>query len=142
MAEPPDVSADQEAASGQEPAAESTGANNGFDITRPQTAFEVRSLDQGSSNDNTSKTNKAEALLRLESKIPLDTGWRLGLLAEVPLIGKTTIDFNPSSATHVFGLGDTVFQAFIAHDLDERWAVGVGARVSAQTGADSLGSGE
>ena len=35
-----------------------------------------------------------------------------------------------------------VFQAFVAHDLDERWAVGVGARVSAQTGADSLGSGE
>jgi Putative MetA-pathway of phenol degradation len=58
------------------------------------------------------------------------------------LLGKTTTDFNPSSVAHVFGLGDTVFQVFIAHDLDERWAFGVGARVSAQTGADSLGTGE
>jgi hypothetical protein len=30
-----------------------------FDITRPQTAFEVRGLDQISSND-TGKTNKAD----------------------------------------------------------------------------------
>ena len=43
---------------------------------------------------------------------------------------------------HDFGLGDAVFQAFVAHDINERWAFGVGARVSAQTGADSLGSGE
>jgi Putative MetA-pathway of phenol degradation len=101
----------------------------------------VRGLDQTSSND-TSKTNKAEALLRVERKIPLDTGWRLGVLAEVPLVGKTTTDFEPPSVNHVFGLGDVVFQSFVAHDLDERWAVGVGARVSVQTGADSLGSGE
>jgi hypothetical protein len=44
--------------------------------------------------------------------------------------------------THEFGLGDAVFQMAVAHAIDERWAVAVGARVSAQTGADSLGSGE
>jgi hypothetical protein len=43
--------------------------------------------------------------------------------------------------THEFGLGDAVFQMAVAHAIDERWAVAVGARVSAQTGADSLGSG-
>ena len=48
----------------------------------------------------------------------------------------------PQSVDHEFGLGDAVFQAFVAHAIDERWAFGVGARVSAQTGADSLGSGE
>jgi hypothetical protein len=115
LAESPEVSAGQEEAGSQDSAPESTQANDGFDITRPQTAFEVRGLDQTSSNDNTSKTNKAEALLRLESKIPLDAGWRVGLLAEVPLVGKTTTNFEPPSVNHVFGLGDTVFQAFVAH---------------------------
>jgi Putative MetA-pathway of phenol degradation len=141
VAEPPDVSADQEAPAGQNTAPDSTQANNGFDVTRPQTAIEVRGLDQTSSN-NTSKTNQAQILLRVENKIPLDVGWRLGVLAEVPLVEKTTTDFEPQSVTHEFGLGDAVFQAFVAHDLNERWAFGVGARVSAQTAADSLGSGE
>ena len=77
MAEPPDVSAGQEAAGGQDKAPESTHENNGFDVTRPQSSFEVRGLDQTSSN-NTSKTNKAQVLLRVESKIPLDTDWRFG----------------------------------------------------------------
>jgi Putative MetA-pathway of phenol degradation len=141
MAEPPTVGASQEAAASQDTAPESTGGNDGFDITRPQTAIEVRGLDQTSSN-NTSKTNKAQILLRVDGKIPLDVGWRLGVLAEAPLVQKTTTDFEPQGVTHKFGLGDAVFQAFVAHDLNERWAFGVGARVSAQTGADSLGSGE
>jgi hypothetical protein len=57
-------------------------------------------------------------------------------------VQKTITDFEPQSVSHEFGLGDAVFQAFVAHDINERWAVGVSARVSAQTGADSLGSGE
>jgi Putative MetA-pathway of phenol degradation len=135
MADPPDVSADQ----GTAP--ESNQVNNGFDLTRPQSSFEVRGLDQTSSND-TSKTNKAQMLLRVESKIPLDVDWRLGVLAEVPLVQKTTTDFETQSVDHEFGLGDAIFQVVVAHAIDERWAFGVGARVSAQTGADSLGSGE
>jgi hypothetical protein len=55
---------------------------------------------------------------------------------------ETTTNFNPLSVTHEFGLGDAVFQMAVAHAIDERWAVAVGARVSAQTEADSLGSGE
>jgi hypothetical protein len=62
--------------------------------------------------------------------------------AQVPLVQKTTTDFEPQTADHEFGLGDTNFQVIVAHAIDERWAFGVGARVSAQTGADSLGSGE
>jgi hypothetical protein len=141
MAESSDASAGQEVSTSQDTAPESTRENNGFDITRPKTAFAVRGLDQTSSND-TSKTNKAELLLRVESKIPLDTDWRLGVLAQVPLVEKTTTDFEPPSVDHDFGLGDAVFQVVVAHAIDERWAFGVGARVSGQTGADSLGSGE
>ncbi len=146
MADPPDLSPGQVAVGSQEvgsqdTAPESNQENNGFDVTRPQSSFEVRGLDQTSSND-TSKTNKAEILLRVERKIPLDVDWRLGVLAQVPLVQKTTTDFEPLSEKQDFGLGDTIFQAFVAHDINERWAFGVGARVSAQTGADSLGNGE
>jgi long-subunit fatty acid transport protein len=134
LAQTPDVSAGQETDASQDQAPESVRRNNGFDLTRPQNAFEVRGLATTSSND-TSKTDKANLLLRVESKIPLDPNWRLGLLAVIPFVGKTTIDFNPSSVTHEFGLGDTEFQVVVAHALDERWAVGVGARVSAETSA-------
>jgi Putative MetA-pathway of phenol degradation len=141
MADPPDASADQQVAGSQDTTPQSLRVNNGFDLTRPQTALEVRPSDQTSSTD-TSKTNQAQMLFRVESKIPLDVDWRLGLLAEVPIVGETTTNFNPPSVTHEFGLGDMVFQVFVAHDINERWAVAVGARVSAQTAADSLGSGE
>lgn len=141
MAESPDLSRDQETADSQDTGPESLRANNGFDVTRPQSSFEVRGLDQTSSND-TSKTNKAQMLLRVESKIPLDVDWRLGVLAQVPLVQKTTTDFETQSVDHEFGLGDAIFQVVVAHAIDERWAFGVGARVSVQTGADSLGSGE
>jgi hypothetical protein len=141
MAEPPDASAGQEVPTSQDTAPESTRENDGFDLTRPQSSFEVHGLDQTSSND-TGKTNKAQMLLRVESKIPLDVGWRLGVLAQVPLVQKTTTDFETQSVDHEFGLGDAIFQVVVAHAIDERWAFGVGARVSAQTAADSLGSGE
>jgi hypothetical protein len=62
-------STDQAAAAGEDAAPESLRANNGFDLTRPQTAFEVRGLDETSSND-TSATNRAQMALRLESMIP------------------------------------------------------------------------
>jgi hypothetical protein len=81
-------------------------------------------------------------LLRVESKIPIDVDWRLGVLAQIPLVQQTTTDFEPLSVDHEFGSGDGNFQVIVAHAIDERWAFGVGARVSAQTGADSLGSGE
>jgi hypothetical protein len=70
MAEPLDVSAGQEVAGGQGTAPDSTRENNGFDITCPQTSFEVCGLGETSSN-NTSKTNEGEAPLRVESKILL-----------------------------------------------------------------------
>jgi hypothetical protein len=139
MADP--VSVTQDPTSNQDTAEESNRTNNGGDITRPQTAFEMRLSDRTSSND-TSKTNDAQMLLRMSSKIPLDTGWRMGLLAQVPVKEETTITFDPLSVTHEFGLGDATFQSYVAHDLNERWAIGVGARLVARTADDDLGTGK
>jgi hypothetical protein len=140
-ADPPGVDENQDPAGDQNIAEESNRTNNGGDITRPQNAIEMRLPDRGSS-DNTSETNEAEMLLRITSKIPLDAGWRLGLLAEAHLVEETTTNFEPPSVNHEFGLGDAVFQTFVAHNLNERWAIGVGARLVAPTAADDLGSGK
>src|SRR3984893_8334297 len=129
VAESSIVGAGQPAAAGEDAAPESLRTNNGFDLTRPQTAFEVRGLDETSSND-TSETNRAQMALRLESMIPLDVGWRLGVH---PVVQKTTTNFETESADHEFGLGDASFQAVVAHAIDDRWAAAVGTRVGAQT---------
>ena len=132
---------DTAAAVGEVAAPELLRANNGFDLTRPQTALEMRGLDETSSND-TSKTNRAQMALRLESMIPLGVDWRLGVHAQVPFVQKTTTTFETGSADREFGLGDASFQAVIAHAINDRWAVAVGTRVVAQTAVDSLGGGE
>jgi hypothetical protein len=141
MADPPDVSTKQETTDSQGTAEESDRTNNGNDITRPQNSFEMRFSDQTSSND-TRETNRAALLLRVNSKITFDAGWRLGLLAQVPLVEETTTTFDPLSVDHEFGLGDAVFQMLVAHDLNDRWAVGIGARLVARTADDGLGSGK
>ena len=69
LAETHDASAQQEPIATQDTAEESDRRNNGSDITRPQTAFEIRGSNRTSSND-TSKTNAAQMLLRITSKIP------------------------------------------------------------------------
>jgi hypothetical protein len=73
MADPPESGADKDATGNQDPADESNRTNNGSDTTRPQNAFEMRPFDRTSSND-TSKTNDAEMLLRMTSKILLGAG--------------------------------------------------------------------
>jgi hypothetical protein len=141
MADTSSANAQQDAVADQDSADDSARTNNGSDITRPQTAFEMRFSDRTSSND-TSETNTAEMLLRMSSKITLDIGWRIGLLAQVPVKEETTTTFDPSSVTHELGLGDATFQAYVAHDLNERWAIGVGARLVARTADDDLGTGK
>jgi hypothetical protein len=87
-------------------------------------------------------------LLRITSKIKLDAGWRAGLLAEVPFVDKKTTTFDStnsgtsSSSENKFGLGDAAFQAYLAHDLDQNWAFGFGAREVGPSAQDSLGSGK
>jgi len=137
----PPISVPEEAPGDQYSSGESNRANNGGDITRPQTAFELRTLDEATSNE-TSKTNTAQLLLRMSGKIPLAPGWRAGLLAQAPLKEETTTTFDSSSVTRESGLGDATFQAFVAHALNERWDIGAGARLVARTAEDNLGTGK
>ena len=111
---------------------------NGEDFTRPQTSFETRFM--YTSSGTTSQTDRESWLLRANWKADLDDGWRLGLLAQVPVVDKTT--FDPTGTDQEFGIGDTAVQAALIHDIDRHWAFGFGARLVAPTAEDLLGSGK
>jgi hypothetical protein len=112
---------------------------NGEDFTRPQSSFETRFLYQTSSGA-TSQTDRGAWLLRANWKVDLDSGWRLGLLAQVPVVDKAT--FDPTGTDRESGIGDTTLQAALSHAIDRHWAFGFGARLVAPTGEDSLGTGK
>jgi hypothetical protein len=69
-------------------------------------------------------------------------------LAEVPFVDKKTMTFdssdsgNSSRSENKFGIGDAAFQTYLAHDLDQNWAFGFGARGVGPSAQDSLGSGK
>jgi hypothetical protein len=114
---------------------------NGQDITRPQRSFETR-FQFRTSEGTTSRTDRDTMLLKYNSKIDLEAGWKLGLLAQVPLVDKTTRTFDPQSSDTEAGIGDSAFQAVLSHAIDRRWAFGFGARLVAPTAEDALGAGK
>ncbi|MGA2127635.1 MAG: transporter [Xanthobacteraceae bacterium] len=81
-------------------------------------------------------------LLRYNSRIDLAAGWKLGLLAQVPLVDRTTTIFDSQSSDTAAGVGDSTFQAVLSHAIDRNWAFGFGARLVAPTAEDALGSGK
>ena len=102
---------------------------NGEDFTRPQRSFDTRFT--YISSGTTSQTDRESWLLRGNWKTDLNNGWRLGLLAQVPVVNKTI--FNSNGSVQDFGIGDTAFQAALIHDIDRHWAFGFGARLVAPT---------
>ena len=132
-----------------QPDAESTSENyiGAQDITRPRNQLEIRTRFQTSGQPD-KLTKQGRLLSRLTMKISLSPGWRIGLLAEVPFDDKVTITTKTSesggtsnSVTN-YGIGDTEFQAYLAHDFDKTLAFAVGARGVGPSGSDSVGSGK
>ena len=147
-AEPGGLSAEQGGAGQSQSDSEQEPAEyNGGDITRPQNQLDLRFQYRTSSQPDT-RTQQERMLLRITSKIKLDVGWRAGLLAEVRFVDKKTTTFessdsgNSSSTENKFGIGDAAFQAYLAHDLDQNWAFGFGARGVGPSAQDALGSGK
>jgi len=83
-----------------------------------------------------------EALaLRAAREINLDARWKLGLLAELPALVNNGITSDNAFGDNVSGLGDAFLQAALTTPLNDRWAVGLGARMVAPTATDRLGTG-
>jgi len=117
MADPNSGDAKQEFASSENTPDESDSTNNGGDITRPQNSFETRLNDQSSASP-TSQTNRDTLILRLNSKVTFDDGWKLAILAQVPVETVSTVTFDPLGSDQVFGIGNAVFQSILVHAID------------------------
>ncbi|HEY8031803.1 MAG TPA: transporter [Methylocella sp.] len=133
--------AKQEPTTNQDSSDASDSTNNGSDITRPQNSFEMRLNDRTAASP-TSQTKRDTLILRLNSKVTFDDGWKLAVLAQLPVGTVSTATFDPLGSDQVFGAGGPVFQAIIAHAIDERWAFGVGARLVARSISDDVGNGK
>jgi hypothetical protein len=66
----------------------------------------------------------------------------LGLRADLPYLAKNPISSTNPDGHYLFGLGDADFQIAFLHEIDARWSAGFGARLTAPTGGDILGSGK
>jgi hypothetical protein len=115
--------------------------NDANDLTRPQGSFDMR-VRYESSSGATSRTDRETTYLRVSNRLILDADWKLAVLAQLPIVARTTTTSDPSDTDREFGVGDTAFQTALIYTIDEDWAFGFGARLVAPTAADNLGSGK
>jgi hypothetical protein len=108
-------------------------------LTRPINSLELR-LQYRPSSAPGSTTGKEYAILRGTTRIELDPWWKISLYGQTE--GRDKLTSKSSGTTDDAGLGDSTIQAVLIRKLDERWAVGAGARLVAPTGSDELGTGK
>jgi hypothetical protein len=92
----------------------------------------------GTTRDVTTETLN----LRMDHSLDLAPMWILALRADLPLVAKNPITSDNPNGDYVGGAGDADVQAVIVHNLDQRWTIGFGARLTTPTGDDALGSGK
>jgi hypothetical protein len=113
---------------------------DGLDVTRPQNKFETRFGYKASGTGNS--VTEGSTLLRLDQRFDLQPQWKLGILSELPLIGReTTSPANPGVEREL-GIGDAYIEPILIRKLNPQWSVGFGTRVVAPTADDALGTGK
>jgi hypothetical protein len=137
---------------GQIPAAQQASPrdqseNTGDDFDRPVNLFQLMyayrtAPGAGAAPGTISQVTTDTINLRLDHRIDLDPGWRVGLRADLPLLAKDPISSDNPTGEYQYGVGDADIQAALIHDFDARWTVGLGARLIAPTGDEVLGSGK
>jgi hypothetical protein len=136
------------AAASQEASSQDKNANTGDDFFRPPpNLFQIMSQYRtapgigntpGSTRDVTTDTLN----LRMDHSLDLAPQWILALRGDLPLIAKDPITSSNPDGDYLHGVGDAEFLAAAIHNLDQRLAVGFGARLITPTGGDTFGAGK
>ena len=75
---------------------------------------------------------------RIDAPFRLSPQWELNFRTEIPVVWTNGVTpENPTGAT-VSGFGNVLGQAWIVHDLDQRWAVALGGQLIAPTSTNSV----
>jgi len=138
----PDVAMAQAAATADQ------DANTGNDLFRPpanlfQMMDEYKTAPGSGTVSGTTREVTTETLnLRMDHSLDLAPMWILALRADLPLQAQNAITADNPLGDYFGGIGDVDVQAVVIHNLDARWAVGFGARLTTPAGDDMLGSGK
>jgi hypothetical protein len=103
----------------------------GDDPTKPLGKIELldRSTEApgpGVAEGTTKSVQTNTPFARIDAPLRLSPQWELNFRTEVPVVWTNGVTpTNPTGAT-VSGFGNVLGQAWIVHDLDQRWAVALG----------------
>lgn len=115
--------------------------NNGEDITRPITRFDLRVKLQGDVETMHGKTVIVTA--RTDQQITFGNGWQLGLRADLPYEWfRCPHACSSASCKSTTRLGDSLLQALLITPVYGKWTFAVGAKVIFPTAGDNLEVGD
>ncbi len=131
----------------QQQASNTDALNNGADFVRPMTLFqsfiEARTAPGGgSTSQTTSVVTTGTENLRGIARIDIAPLWALSFRADLPFEMKMPIYSGQVEGQILQGLSDADLQVAVAHEFNQRWSVGVGARLYAPTGEGALSTGK
>lgn len=126
---------------GNEPPGNET-PNNGQDITRPLTRFDVRYQYLNSSRKDSDHDDQHIATLRVDRPFLLGGGWKLAARFDVPLMLTNFRSEDNLAGYARFGLGDVLAQALLVREVSPRfaWVAGVEAMLPTAT-EETMGTG-
>jgi hypothetical protein len=128
--------------------AQAQSANTGDDLFRPppnlfQMMYQYQTAPGSGSAPGSIREVTTDTLnLRMDHSVYLAPQWVLALRTDLPLVSKNPVTSSNPDGDYLQGIGDADFQGTLIHDIDQRWTIGFGARLTAPTGGDTLGSGK
>jgi hypothetical protein len=133
-------------AASQDASAHDQGANAGEDFFRPPANL-FQMMEQyktapasGPTKGSVVNVTTDTLNLRFDHSVDLAPMWILALRSDLPTLAKNPVSSSNPNGDYLFGVGDADVQAAIIHNLNQRFAVGFGARLIMPTGGDTFGS--
>jgi len=130
----------------QEAPSQDRNTNTGDDFFKPPSnLFQMMSQYRTAPGSGTAPGSMREVTtetlnLRMDHALDLAPQWTLTLRGDLPLIAKNPTTSSNPDGDYLHGVGDTEFLAAVIHNLDQRLAVGFGARLITPTGGDTFGA--
>ena len=77
---------------------------------------------------------------RIDAPFRLTPQWELNFRAEIPVVWTNGVTPTNSTGATVSGFGNVLGQAWVVHDLDQRWAVALGGQLIAPSSTNGVAS--
>lgn len=115
----------------------------GDDQTRPLGRIEMfyRYTQQpgpGPDENTTKRVVTNTPFLRIDKPIRLSPQWELNFRVEVPVVSTDAVTPQNPTGGVVTGFGNVLTQAWIVHEIDQRWAVALGGQLIAPTATNGV----